>query len=233
MAINYVDYMGVRYSIQAFTQLALSNTEFVKEGKKVDLSLDISRFASGRDEKPDKKPDKKPDTDCLEGFLKYISENSVNSFIKENVASISDGEILFTKLPDLPDDKFPKCSLTKVEGMILKKIFLEGIQREKRQCYCELKLDDKRSDFQDEVEKIKSVINGIKNKDHKIWKILKDAGFDKMSQMSEMSCNNLKKLNQYDGNKNDQGNNKYVAKIDVEYFETWKDCIACVWEEVK
>lgn len=55
--------------------------------------MDISRFASGRDGNG---------TDSLEGFIKYFGNNQ--GLTKETVASTSDEEILFTKLPDTPSN---------------------------------------------------------------------------------------------------------------------------------
>ena len=92
--INYVAYQGKRYSIPAFAQLVLTNNDFIIKDAKVDLSLDISRFSSGRDGK---------NTDTLLGFIKYFDEKL--DFVRENVASIADEEILFTNLSDLQSNE--------------------------------------------------------------------------------------------------------------------------------
>lgn len=166
MPINYVDYNGKRYSIQAFTQLVLTNAEFVFKDKEsiIDLSLDISRFASGRDGNG---------TDSLEGFIKYFGNNQ--GLTKETVASTSDEEILFTKLPDTPSN----YQLDWLDGVNLKIMclamvgkkdklpnqlkFIDGIDKNKLQRMIADLQDPQIKKIDDLEKKIENINNVIKN----------------------------------------------------------------------
>jgi hypothetical protein len=192
--INYVDYNEKRYSIQAFTQMKLSDDNFIVEGNKIDLSLDISRFALGRDGK---------DTDTLEGFLKYFDSNL--DFSKEKVASISDEEILFTKLPDVSEEY--EYTLDKIEGVILKKICLRMIgknvdtiagkiefiagdsQNDSIEC------DKNKQELNELNKEVKAVNDNI---NHPIWKIIEYVK-DNITK-SKKKPQDLEELNVYSGN---------------------------------
>ncbi len=203
MAINYVDYNEKRYSIQAFTQLALLDKSFIINGMKIDLSLDISRFASGRDGKA---------TDTLEGFLKCCGSDL--GFIKENVASISDEEILFTNL-HLQEHS---CSYTlnKYEGLILKKICLGMIGKKADKLPNELKFEEIKEEnesFDKELKELENVVNVINsNENHKIWKIVETVKENLVK--SKNTQQGLEELNTYSSSQNDkinyEGFSKYI-----------------------
>lgn len=187
--INYVDYKGKIYSIQAFTQLALLGKDFVNE--KIDISLDISRFASGRDGKA---------TDTLEGFIKYFEKNL--SFTKEKVASISDEEVLFTKLPSSGVDN--SYSLTAIEGVILKKMCLGIIGKKEKEIPNKLEFQIKDTDREtEELKELKNVVGEINsNKNHKIWKIIEKTKENLCT--SKMKQQDLEVLNVYAGNEKEK-----------------------------
>ena len=203
MPINYVSYQGKKYSIQAFTQSVLTESSFITKDEKIDLSLDISKFSSGRDGKQ---------TDTLLGFIKYFDENL--NFIKEKVASITDEEILFTNLSS-PKSKM-SYHLTDTEGVILKKICLGMIGKKEEMLPNKLFFENVSPDSKDdgEINKLKLEINKInENKNHDIWKITE--------QMKENLCNSnmtqqsLEDLNPYYGNDKDiyERLNKYIQFV--------------------
>ena len=150
--------------------------------KKIELSLDISRFASGRDGKA---------TDTLEGFLKYFDQN--NGFIKENVASISDEEILFS-------DKLPDCTkeydIDAYEGVILKKICLRLLEKKEIKESIEIELADGESQNgridENTIKKLKEKITEVNNKNHPVWEIVE--GVKNNIKKSKMNQDDLKEL---------------------------------------
>lgn len=187
MPVNYVDYNNKRYSIQAFTQLVLSNKNFINRGEKIDLSLDISRFASGRTG---------TSTDTLEGFIQKVSRLDT-SFSRVKVASISEGEILFTKLPS----ECTSYTFNAIEGVILKKIYLEIIKRnEDESIPIKIELTENNKNTEG-VKRLKEVINKINNnKTHSIWNIInKIKNTIYTSRMSTMTIADLEDLNTYTG----------------------------------
>lgn len=202
--INYVEYYGKRYSIQAFIQLVESNKDFIKFGSKIDISLDISRFASGRDEE---------NTDGLQGFLNvFIGKNT--NFTKENAASISDEEMLFTKLP-VADYSY---KLSKYEGVILKKAFLIMMHKEFKIPYEIIfysNLDLEKEDLKNLKENIEEI---NKNKEHQIWQILK-----KVSEI--FSESKIYKDKDYEDLK------PYGDNNDKEFFDKYKNNIDFIFEE--
>lgn len=195
--INYVDYDGKRYSIQAFAQKMLSDRSSIVKDIEIKLSLDISRFASGRDGKA---------TDTLEGFLKYFDQN--NEFTKENVASISDEEVLFSDLPEAPSS----YHLDAEEGVILKKICLSILGKKEEMGSIKIELADGHSqnDRIDEniitkIENLKVKIEEVNNQEnHKVRKIVTDVK-DNIKK-SKMGQADLKELKAYSGNHNDMYN---------------------------
>lgn len=196
--VNYVDYENDRYSIQAFTQFVLQGGS--QKGKNPELSLDISRFASGRDGK---------EQDSLAGFLDFFA---TREFVRENVASVSDEEILFTTLPE----SSAVYRLTQEQGVILKKIFLEG-QWQKKGTHCKVEYRDANEKENDESDNMKAAIREINaDENHIVWKILdcirQQVDWHKISKAV------LENLNVYSGN-------------DRIIYERSKDKINCRWEE--
>lgn len=203
--INYVDYNGRRYSIQAFTQLILQGT--LEDTQDIELSLDISRFSAGRD-------GTRPDS--LEGFLKFFK---AGDFGKEIVGSINDGEILFTKLPEYSNENV--YTLNIYQGVILKKIFLneKWLKGEKdKHCTLEYKEDGEQSQPQyDIVQNMQKTIRETNDRDNPIWEIL-----DKIKEqykLSGISRETLEALNQY------------AEIIDKEIYDDQKFKITCNWGE--
>lgn len=194
--INYVKCSGMIYSIQAFVQLVLQGGF---NDETIDLSLDISRFASGRDG---------GGTDSLKGFLNFF--NIEKGFVVEKVASISDEEILFTALPEMKEE----FCLSKAQGVILKKIYLEGKwQKGNSHCKLEYTIQNDNADFEETMEK---EINKINNEDkHVVWKIL-----DYVKQQYDLKKNNKEELEKLDGY---SGNDKC-------FYEKHSDKIKCNWE---
>ncbi|RHP47216.1 hypothetical protein [Clostridium sp. AF32-12BH] len=219
--INYVLYDNKVYSIPAFTQYMLIENNSIKGPIK--LSLDISRFAKGRD----------GDTSAsLEGFLKYFLKEQ-KSFIKENVASISDGEILFTDLP-APSAKY---TLNAIEGVILKTIFLKIISLKMNMnkeiiIPCTLNfiensndttIDGTRQPNQDDLKALKELKEKIdivnKNPTHSIWEILKT----------------IQKLIDYSNIKDERASleesKPYSGLNDKDLYTNLKNYINCNWKE--
>lgn len=199
--INYVDYNGRRYSIQAFTQKILQGT--LEDTQDIELSLDISRFSAGRD-------GTRPDS--LQGFLKIFE---AGDFIKENVGSIKDGEILFTKLPEYSNENV--YTLNKYQGVILKKIFLDEkwLKGEKdKHCTLEYKEDGEQSQPQDDiVQNMQEAVRETNDRDNPIWEIL-----DKIKEQykpSGISRETLEALNQY------------AEIIDTKIYDDQKSKITC------
>ncbi|MDD5936365.1 MAG: hypothetical protein PUC65_12540, partial [Clostridiales bacterium] len=172
-------------------------SSIVKDNE-IKLSLDISRFASGRDGKT---------IDTLEGFLKYFNPN--NEFTKENVASISDEEVLFSDLP-----KFSNCfCLDIAEGVILKKICLRMLGTKDIMRPIEVELADENS----QNDKLEEKINEVnENKNHQVWKIV-EVVKDSIKK-SKMNQEDLKKLNVYSG-KDDTIYNKLDKFITIKIGE--------------
>lgn len=206
-AINYIDYSDKRYSIQAFTQLAVSSKDFVKKGDIIGISLDISRFSGRRDGEK---------TDSLEGFLKFFTKKGIQ---KEIVASISDEEILFTKLPTSSG----RYLLTKVEGLILKKIVLEMARKGTDKLPCNLEVTQNRSSSggvdlsQDKLKEIEIEIGQlINNEKHQVWGIL--GKIKDIFRENKVGTNYLEELETYKGDE----------KV---YFDKYKSNITCKFEE--
>lgn len=99
------------YSIQAYLQKKKCDEDVIG------LSMDISSFSKGRDGN---------NTDSLNGFIKEIVGYEI---CKEKVASISDGEILYTELPE----EYEEYYLPTEEAVILKKMYVDwnGTKKEK------------------------------------------------------------------------------------------------------
>ncbi|MCI8994464.1 MAG: hypothetical protein HFI30_02065 [Lachnospiraceae bacterium] len=117
--INYIECNGRRYSIPAFLQIQetiqkmiqeTSHSEKEKEEKGIDFVIDMSLFGKGRDGE---------ETSSLNGFFKSIIKGEIP---RETVATISDGEIVATQLPNCMEEY--KISLP--ESIFLKKAYLDG-----------------------------------------------------------------------------------------------------------
>ena len=184
--INYVDYDRKRYSIQAFAQKVLSDRNSIKKGNEIKLSLDISRFASGRDGKA---------TDTLEGFLKYFDRN--NEFTKEKVASISDEEVLFSDLP-----KASSYYLDAEEGVILKKICLSILGKKEKIGPIKIELADVHSQNGEidgnTIQRLKEEIEKFNKQEGAIVREIVEAVKDNIKK-SKMRQEDLKKLKAYSG----------------------------------
>lgn len=185
--INYVDYDRKRYSIQAFAQKVLSDRNSIKKGNEIKLSLDISRFASGRG-------DGKA-TDTLEGFLKYFDRN--NEFTKEKVASISDEEVLFSDLP-----KASSYYLDAEEGVILKKICLSILGKKEKIGPIKIELADVHSQNGEidgnTIQRLKEEIEKFNKQEGSIVREIVEAVKDNIKK-SKMRQEDLKKLKAYSG----------------------------------
>lgn len=118
--VNYIECDGRRYSIPAFLQI---QETLGLNGKSIGFAIDVSRFRKGRDGNG---------TSSLEGFFKDINdgwgienkqENSVDTtgISKQKVASISDGEIVLTELPDCAK----QYTINLAESMLLKKAYFD------------------------------------------------------------------------------------------------------------
>lgn len=190
--INYVDYDGKRYSIQAFAQKMLSDRSSIVKDHEIKLSLDISRFASGRNRNENA-------TDTLDGFLKYFDQN--NGFIQEKVASISDEEVLFSDLPQASSS----YRLDAEEGVILKKICLSILGKKEEMGFIKIELADGHSqndgideDTIKKIENLKVKIEEVNNQEnHNVRKIVTDVK-DNIKK-SKMRQDDLKKLKVYSG----------------------------------
>ncbi len=182
MPINYVDYREKRYSIQAFTQMALSDENFIKKDDVIALSLDISRFASGREGNG---------TDTLAGFLRRFTDKGITV---EKVASISDEEILFSNLEGCSMSYF----LDREEGIILKKVCLSLLERKTSTEPIEIKFVKKIEKNFIDTDRLELKVNEVnENRNHQIWHII-EAVKDNISE-SKMKSEELKALTMYEG----------------------------------
>ncbi len=201
-AINYVNYDRKRYSIPAFIQWVLSGNQF-EACNDWNMSLDLSRFSDGRDGN---------DTDSLVGFLHILTGGEIS---REKVASVSDGEILFTKLPQ----KYAEYRLSREEGAILKKIILGLRGRKNNALPCTINFVEKLSEkginkLSEDKEKLKKAITNVNiNKEHDIWKILKFV----LENNFDISVKS-KELGTLDGN-------------DRIYYKNMNESIECIWTE--
>lgn len=186
--VNYVEYKGRIYSIQAFTQLALINKDFISD--KYNISLDISRFASGRDGKS---------TDTLRGFIKLFNKNSGLSkkpdLSLENAGSIADEEILFTALPQTDNE----YTLSDLEGIILKVMCLSMIGKKEDELPNKIVFNNKENEKDtDELNGLRDKIDEINNdRNHKIWKIV-----SKMKDTLSKTQRGVENLDPYSGDFN-------------------------------
>ena len=113
-------------------------------------------------------------------------------FSKENTASISDEEILFSELPDYNTEYLMSAE----EGIILKKIIIKAAEKKSNKLVFKLRFNDDTNPTDIILKNLKKTINEINNNtDHKIRKLLNEIDLD----FKKINSKDLEELNVYSG----------------------------------